>query len=610
MTYKKQNKTKFLNGNYALIPILFVLCIVPLLMRLYFYYPGLTGFSWRSDSTQEADIFLHCKAVALIFSAVIMFFILITSIYFDYKNNNNNRLKLKHAKWIIFVLLFGILAFFSTIFSKYRSFGFSGFLDQFESIWVVLSYCIISIYTFYFIKTKSDIKIIKKGLFFFLIIMCTLGLFQLLGMDFWQSDLGKSIFVPAKYEEAKNSLSFDFSKSGNHQVYLTLFNPNYVGVFITLLLPISTMLCVGGKTLQQKIAWGILTVALFLCALGSGSKAFLLALIIVACIGIFIFIRTKLKLLPFVIIGITVFISICFGYMTYSKVNLFDYVKNALIPRKNAYIVEDFIIEPDRVTLKYDSKQLTMQCDFDPYNEIVYILATDENGKKINQIINEKGEIGFDDERFNDVTLQIYTSINNFPYIIETHIDNKIFRFSYQDNSYIYINNIYKADPIVHAESAIFTNYDSLFTRRGYIWSRSIPLLKNCLFLGVGADAFGLVFPHNDYVARANAGYQNQLNIKPHNIYLQAGIQYGVPALICYLIVLLMYIIQTLKFCWKADFKDSYNCLALGLLLGIIGYCIMGISNDSCVAVTPIAWVILGLGYSLNYILKKEKTQV
>ena len=68
--------------------------------------------------------------------------------------------------------------------------------------------------------------------------------------------------------------------------------------------------------------------------------------------------------------------------------------------------------------------------------------STGKTGTSINQIINEKGEICFDDERFKDVTLRIYTSINNFPYIIETHINNKVFRFSYQNNSYIYINNI------------------------------------------------------------------------------------------------------------------------------------------------------------------------
>ena len=78
-------------------------------------------------------------------------------------------------------------------------------------------------------------------------------------------------------------------------------------------------------------------------------------------------------------------------------------------------------------------------------------------------------------------------------------------------------------------------------------------------------------------------------------------------ALLCFLAVLAIYVVQTLKICWKAEFRDVYSCLALGLLLGIIGYGIMGIANDSCVALAPIAWAILGLGFAVNAIVKEKQ---
>ena len=71
----------------------------------------------------------------------------------------------------------------------------------------------------------------------------------------------------------------------------------------------------------------------------------------------------------------------------------------------------------------------------------------------------------------------------------------------------------------------------------------------------------------------------------------------------------MIYVIQAVKVCWKSDFKDKYSCLTLGLLMGIIGYGIMGISNDSCVALAPMAWVMLGLGFAVNYLMKQSSTE-
>ncbi|MBE5949414.1 MAG: O-antigen ligase family protein [Lachnospiraceae bacterium] len=610
MKRKKQNKTKFLNGNYALLPTLFVLCVVPLIMRLYIYYTGLSVFPWRSDNSKEVDIFLYYKSIALIVSAVIMIFILVFSIYKDSKKRglNENLTKLKQAKWIIPVAVFGFLALLSTLFSKYRSFGFSGFLEQFESIWVILAYCIVAIYTFYFTRTKEDINTLRKGLFIFLTIICAIGFSQLMGHDFWETGLGKSIFVPHEYDHLKDSLEFEMSGSGNHQVYLTLLNPNYVGVFAALILPICIMCCIGGDSLSKKIAWGLMSAALFLCTLGSGSKAFLLALAVVASIGVLLFVIRNIKVLPIITAIISTFVILASAYGTYINIDIFDYVKNALTPKENSYVVEDFVIEPNKVTLKYAGKEISFNASYNSFGG-VFLFATDESGTNINNTIDDNGIIRFEDERFKDIYCKTYGQTNNLPFVIEINAAGHTYRFSYIDSGYTYVNNIFKPDTIVHAESAVFTKYDRLFSGRGYIWSRSIPLLKGSIILGSGADTFGVVFPHNDYIARTNAGYQNLFTTKPHCMYLQSAIQYGIPALICYLTFVIMYILQTFKLCWKTSFKDSHSCFALGIMLGIIGYCIMGISNDSCVAVTPVAWTILGIGYALNHIIKKEKTQ-
>lgn len=608
MNRKKQHKTGFLNGNYALLPILFVLCIVPLIMRLYRFYSGLSLYSWHSGTSQETDIFLYYKGVALVISAVFMVIILVFSILKSRKERSlsENIDKLKQAKWIIAVGIFGLSALLSTLFSEYRSYGFSGFLEQFESIWVILAYCTVAVYTFYFIRTKKDVDILCKGLFFLLAVLCAIGFSQLAGHDIWKTDFGKSLYIPSEYEQLRDSLNFNSSSS----IYITLLNPNYVGVFFALVLPICIMLCIGGSSFKKKAAWGIMSAAVFLCALASGSKAFLLTIIVTITIGTLLLIIRNIKFLPLITAIISVFAILISAYDTYSGKDLCSYVKKALTPVENSYVVEDFVIEADKVTLKYSGKQISFKTEYYSYAQMVYLTAFDEDGADVAYTMNDAGIIYFDDERYNDINAEIYIGVNALPYVIEINAAGHYYRFSYENGSYCYVNNLFKVDQIVTAPSAIFTKYDRLFSGRGYIWSRSIPLLKNSLILGTGADSFCFVFPHNDYIARANAGYQNNLTTRPHNIYLQTGIQYGVPALICYLIFILMYIVQTFKLCWKADYKNSYYFLALGILLGVIGYLIMGLSNDSCVAVTPVAWLLLGFGYSLNYMLKKDKVQI
>lgn len=605
MSRQKQNRsTKASGGIYTLLPILFVMCIVPLIMRVYLYDSGLAKYPWFPERTQEIDIFLYYKGIALIIAAVFMAVVLGYALYKNGRKPEEAG-RLIQAKWLIPLGGFALLAFLSTLFSEYRSYGFSGIYEQFESIWVVLAYCITVVYTYYFVRSKKDIDILQKGLFAVLVILGIIGITQLLGHDIWETDFGKSLYVPSKYAEIKDSLSFSFSGSGNHQVYLTFYNPNYVGVFAALILPISTMLCVGNHKWQNKLAWGIISIVVFLCALGSGSKAFLLSLIATTVLGLIIYGRKMIKYVPIILMyGLTI-LYVGSVYMNYVNVDIVEYVKNALTPTKNSYAVEDFIIEPDHVTLKYNGSSVSMLCETGS-DGAPYFKAWDEAGTELAFTMDENNVIYLSDERFAGISVSVYDGYDEYRYIAEIRAAGHTYGFARGNSGYSYMNFAYRADEIVKADAAVFTDSDRLFTGRGYIWSRTIPLLKDSILLGTGADTFILAFPQDDYIARTNAGYQNQIMTKPHSLYLQMGVQYGVLALLCFLTLAFMYAIQAIRLCWRSDFKDRYSCLALGILMGITGYGILGISNDSCVALAPLAWVILGIGFAVNQIVKKD----
>ena len=70
--------------------------------------------------------------------------------------------------------------------------------------------------------------------------------------------------------------------------------------------------------------------------------------------------------------------------------------------------------------------------------------------------------------------------------------------------------------------------FDRFATGRGYIWSRTLPIVLEKPLLGYGGDTFALYFPQNDLLGKANT--YNTFNMyvdKPHNMYLQMVVNFG-----------------------------------------------------------------------------------
>jgi ABC-type sugar transport system permease subunit len=149
-------------------------------------------------------------------------------------------------------------------------------------------------------------------------------------------------------------------------------------------------------------------------------------------------------------------------------------------------------------------------------------------------------------------------------------------------------------------------------SKRGYIWGRSIPLISEHFIIGAGADNYPIAFPQDDFVAKMNIGMTATTVIdKPHNMYLQIATNTGLVSLIAVLVVLGIYIINSIMLYWKLKLDSTYKYIGLACFISIIGYLFAGIFNDHIVSVAPMFWCIFGLGISINAKLKiKEAINV
>ena len=199
-------------------------------------------------------------------------------------------------------------------------------------------------------------------------------------------------------------------------------------------------------------------------------------------------------------------------------------------------------------------------------------------------------------------------------YAFGLELDAKKYYFTNQVvvGNYKYINDYYRVDECIMADN-VLQGYEAVASGRGYSFGRSIPLLLKYFFVGSGPDTFAITFPQNDYVARHKSGFGNIIFTRPHNFYLQMGVQTGTMSLILFLAFYFIYFGGCCRRYFFRKFTKLEEWIGLSIFLATIGFMVAGFANDSLIVVSPMFYVLLGVGVAVNHKLcvveksKKEK---
>lgn len=587
---KKNKNQNQIHRNVLLLPLIFILGIIPLIIRYHEYPAGLASFSWFSTNDINMDFFLYYKKLFFLITILVMLGIMIYQLL---KDRNNIRFS------FIFLPLgaYALFAIISTMFSRYASFGITGIFEQFESVFVLVGYCITVFYAFLIIETEEDIKFIIRCFLYCVIILGVLGILQAIGLDFFASEIGLRTILPRRLWNDLGSFQFKF---GKYSSYLTLYNPNYVGVYVAMVAPLFTSLFITSKEQKEKIKYIIAIFGLLVSLYGSKSKAGLIALII-AIILILIFMRKYIFKTAKVTISIlTVMMVLTIFLIAWKYEGIVKQVNSFIKPEKTVTALTDIKTE-EQIIIYYKGNQLKVSFD-ESGKEFIMFNFMDENNQKVTESYDEiTNTVYFSDPRFTDISM--YATDYEEKTCVDIIIEGKTWRFvkNPEDGTYDYINRFGRPDDIKKAESALFTGYESFASGRGYLWSRTIPLLKDHIILGSGADTFALVFPQQDYVNIYNYGFSEEVITKPHNLYLQIWVQTGLLSLIAFLLFYFLYFCSSIRLYRKGVFEDFFSQTGVGIFIGTLGFMITGLTNDSCIAVTPVYWALLGIGIAVNY---------
>ena len=165
------------------------------------------------------------------------------------------------------------------------------------------------------------------------------------------------------------------------------------------------------------------------------------------------------------------------------------------------------------------------------------------------------------------------------------------------------LDNLY---PVTEVERLGFEGYERLGSSRAYIWSRTLPLLKDTILLGHGPDTYAFYFPQNDVIGKLKFFNNPKMLVdKPHNLYLQIAVNTGLLSLLALLYLWVDYFVSSLILYNNSDLSNWQNRLGIALLGAVAAYLVAGFFNDSVISVAPVFWILLGLGIALNSLVQE-----
>lgn len=582
-----------------LIPILFAAAVIPLIVRITYYKPQLSGYSWFPDITLVMDMFMYYKnnAIMLLDGVLAVLFVVLLI-----------RRRLPAAVSYAPLGIYLILVIISSIFTIAPAQTWHGFYDMMETAFALFGYCMICYYTFAVVHSETQIKIVLSVLLIGIFLLCTIGVLQFLGWDPYMSDWGKNLIFPAKYAGYKPYLTLAF---GERRVYASLYNPNYVGVYACIMVPLLQVLSFSMQKKRFIPVYTVLAAMILTCLAGAGSKTAVLAIIPCMIFGAFFYGKKHWKkLIPVYAVYIAIFAGLNI-YQASSSVFLsaMDKLGAEYVPSAE-YHLTDITLGDEAFTITYDDTVLDVKYLLDDDG---WSIEVRDNGEIIHAYVNE-AQTGYEfhDDRFTDLQFIFGADQHmNEGFSITSDEHSFFIYYDQKQETYLYRCPNGNATKIYSSDTFDFPLFHMLggLSGRGYIWSKSIPLLKKTFILGSGPDTFAFMFPQYDYVSLIQNGWEGLLITKPHNMYLQIGVQTGVLSLIAYLVFYLWYMFSSFKLYRRRRLVTLAERVGGAVFLSSICFMVAGLVNDSTTGVSIVYWVLLGLGFACNRMVAEQKPQ-
>lgn len=506
--------------------------------------------------------------------------------------------KLKNPVYIAAVI-YAVFVILSSVFSDYKQTAFSGIAARHESVFVLLAYIVVLLTARSFVKDEASARSFLYIFIVSAVLIGIIGTFQTFGMDIFKTDFGKRL-VLGGYNGVYNI------DVGYNKTYATLYNPNCVGLYAAFLTPIFffTGLFIG-KRKPLKYTCFFVCLLMLICLFGSGSVAGYIgffAAVVVSAVVLTIYMAKfgEHKRLFFGSLAGTLVVALILVFANFSFVRDFIVYNFNMDGSKYGHYIQDLEVEANRAIITTEYGCITLRA-----SDSGFALVDSDSNTITPDSVNEEetfvqyfynfAQIGQVELRYVDTTC--YVKVGGIGFLFGQWEDGRLTALSMQSTP-VDINE--------EIPSIGFKDLEHMATGRGFIWSRSIPLMLNNIFIGGGPDSYAYQFPQHDLLGKIRGvGDPYVIVDKPHNTYMQIGINTGMISLLAIVFIFGYYVVTSVRtiLSKKANNKFLFG-LSLGLLTGVSAYLVCSLSTDSTVSVSPIFYAGLGFALAVNEICK------
>ena len=593
MKYSKKKETS-ITGLIPWLPVGVTLILLPLLTGYNVYDSRISSYPWNSGAERLADVFLYCKQE--LFSLLSLCFLLLC-ILDIWKRKKNVYTELR-KQWYMLIPagIYLLLALLSALCSEHKIAAFFGSNEQFESFFCMAGYLLFVIYLLLYIKKEEDLLAPFLSLAVLSVILGIFGVLQYTGNDPFMWTWVQKLITPDGYLETFGPVTSVFEEG---RVSLASYNPNYAGVLLTLLISLCYGLMLTEKNKKTLVIELFVLVLLLVALVGTGSKAGFLVCLGVAVLGILFRINYFRKKWKIVIPVAAVLLISAILAVNFSTIPIMENIKIALSPQKSPDNPLDSVTTSD-TGISFNYQGIERHISYYVMDGGFYVSVTDAEGTEYEVITSpEDMAYYFQEPELHGIVMRPML-VGDGAYGIVLQIDGRNWEFISLNNSYYYINHFGNLEKLNKIEKLGFEGYESFASARGLIWSVTLPLLKEHLLLGSGANTFVFEYPQNNYSDLYFYTGEASVATRPHCWYLQTAVESGVAALLCLMVFLGWYLIHSLNICLKSGMDSISGRISFACFLATVSYAVCGLTNDSMITVAPVFWGILGLGMAAN----------
>lgn len=581
---KKQQKS-----NDLLIPLLAVLVILPWIVHLAIYNCGYAGYDWYAADGRIADFYCYYKSYVLDIAAFFMAVVLCFR-FFLYRE------KRKDMKVYLPLLCYAAFVVISTVCSVNRKASLQGNFESFESCFVLLSYLVLSVYAYQTLSGETDYKIIWRALLLLSAAFAIVGIFQMCGLDLMDvSWVRKLLMSEEEFALYGETIENTFSKG---RVYLTLYNPNYAGIVLAMLFLLVFVMCMTENEKKKKTGYGILAAVLMILIWKTYARAAFLSAALV--LGDFFFLQFRSKRMIFGRkTAAACFLAAAlaaFAFLAFDYAADFKYLSR-IMEKNDREPLEAVTTEADGIHIRYDGRNYLIWLKDDA------VFCREEGKGATKAFAGEEMRLPMEPD-----ARAVF--MGGEEQDLAVYLADTTLHFVKRNNRYFYRTQGGKRTEMTNVEAVDFYGLEYLGSARGYIWSRTLPLLKKSLLAGTGPDTFAEVFPQNDYAGKIVYSDRPDMVIeKAHNDYLTKWVQTGMGSVVC-IVIFYFLLFQKGKEAYKRKeaLNDFQSRVGYGCYLACLLYMTANFFNDSTLQTSPVFWIFSGIAFqNIEEKQKKER---